>query len=100
MLETLRKEMSVYAFDYYFDIVTRGNNKARGMERVLEATGIPKENTMAFGDSDNDMEMLRLAAVGVAVANSRQKVLEIADYIAPSNEQGGVGVAIERYILK
>ena len=100
VLEDLRREMSVYAFDYYYDSVTKGNNKAKGMRIALDALGIPAENTIAFGDSENDIEMLRAAATGVAVANAQQKVIEIADYTAPSNDEGGVGEAIERFILK
>ena len=100
VLDSLREKMSVYAFDTYYDIVSKGNNKSNGMLRVIEALGIPRQNTIAFGDSENDMEMLRNAAIGVAVANSQKKVLEIADYIAPSNDDAGVGEAIERFILK
>jgi Cof subfamily protein (haloacid dehalogenase superfamily) len=100
MLRSLRGEMSVYAFDSYYDIVSPGNNKSKGMFRVLDALGISEKSTMAFGDSENDIEMLKAAAIGVAVANSQQKVLEIADYIAASNDDGGVGEAIERFILK
>ncbi len=100
MLSEIRKEMSVFEFDTYYDIVPKGNNKSKGMARVLEITGIPVENTMAFGDSENDMEMLINAGIGVAVANSQQQVLDIADYKALSNDEGGVGEAIERFILK
>ena len=100
LLERVKNEMSVYEFDTYYDIVPKGNNKSKGMARVLEMTGISPEHTMAFGDSENDMEMLINAGIGVAVANSQQQVIDIADYTAPSNEQGGVGEAIERFILK
>ena len=55
---------------------------------------------MAFGDSENDFNMLQCAGVGVAVANAQPDVLEIADYVTLSNKDGGVGAAIEKYLLK
>ncbi len=100
LLDRLKDEMAVFEFDTYYDIVAKGNNKSKGMARVLDITGISPEYTMAFGDSENDMQMLLSAGIGVAVANSQQQVLDIADYIAPSNDVGGVGEAIERFILK
>lgn len=54
---------------------------------------------MACGDSLNDIAMLEAAAVAVAMGNSKDEVLAIADYIAPDNENDGVGVAVEKFAL-
>lgn len=99
-LETVEYGITFYRFDHYYDLTAKGNNKAHGMLKALDVLGIPVERSIAFGDSDNDRNMLIKSGIGVAVANSQPEVLEIADYITLSNEQGGVGAAIEKYILK
>lgn len=61
--------------------------------------GITIEECMAIGDSMNDYNMLKRAGLGVAVANARSEVLEIADYVVDSCEDDGVAKAIERFCL-
>lgn len=50
---------------------------------------------MAIGDSYNDMEMLRYAGVGVAMANSPEFVKSAADIVVPSNDEDGVAAALD-----
>jgi Cof subfamily protein (haloacid dehalogenase superfamily) len=99
-LEKLSNNITYYTFDYYYDLTAKGNNKANGMLKLLEIMNIPQSQSMAFGDSENDFNMLKCAGVGVAVANAQPDVLEIADYVTLSNKDGGVGAAIEKYLLK
>jgi len=54
---------------------------------------------MALGDGENDVEMLQLVGLGVAVGNAAAKVKETADVEVGSNDQDGVAEAIERYVL-
>ena len=54
---------------------------------------------IAIGDAQNDMEMIRSSGLGLAVANSQKAVLDIADEVVPSNDEDGVAVAIEQYLL-
>ncbi len=98
--ESIKDKITTFRFDRYNDIVKKGKNKAEAMLRVLDLLGIPRQNSMAFGDSENDKNMLIEAGIGVAVANSQPELLEIADYITLSNEEGGVGAAIEKFLLK
>ena len=51
--------------------------------------------TVAFGDGENDVELLQWAAFGVAVANAHPRVLEVADWVCPSAEEEGVAQVIE-----
>ncbi len=99
-LEDLNSSITHYTFDYYYDLTAKGNNKANGMLKLLDIINISQSQSMAFGDSENDIDMLKCAGVGVAVANAQPDVLEIADYITLSNKDGGVGAAIEKYLLK
>ena len=61
--------------------------------------GVRKEEVMAIGDSYNDMEMLQYAGVGVAVANARDDLKRIADYVTSQSYGDGVVEALEQYVL-
>lgn len=97
--EKFRDEITVFQFDTYADCVIKGINKATGIEKVLEITGIKKENTIAIGDSNNDFDMINYAGIGVAMANSQQSILDIADYVTASAADCGVAQAIEKFLL-
>lgn len=92
-------EITVFQFDTYADCVIKGVNKATGIEKVLELTGIKKENTIAIGDSNNDFDMINYAGIGVAMANAQQSILDIADYVTASAKDCGVAQAIEKFLL-
>lgn len=97
--EFFKDELTVFQFNTYADVVIKGLNKAVGIEKVLEITGIKRENTIAIGDSNNDYDMLKFAGVGVAMANSQQSILDIADCVTSSNADCGVAAAIEKFLL-
>lgn len=97
--ELFKDEITVFQFDTYADCVIKGVNKATGIEKVLELTGIKKENTIAIGDSNNDFDMINYAGVGVAMSNSQQSILDIADYVTASAKDCGVAQAIEKFLL-
>lgn len=98
--QTFKDEITVFQFDTYADCVIKGINKATGIGKVLELTGIKRENTIAIGDSNNDFDMINYAGIGVAMANSQQSILDIADYVTASAKECGVAEAIERFLLK
>ncbi len=98
-IELFKDEITVFQFDRYADLVAKGLNKAKGIEKVLEITGIKRENTIAIGDSNNDFDMINYAGVGVAMANSQQSILDIADFVTDSDENCGVAKAIEKFLL-
>ncbi len=98
--ELFKDELTVFQFDTYADCVIKGLNKAKGIEKVLELTGIKKENTIAIGDSNNDYDMLEFAGVGVAMANSQQRILDMADEITVSAKESGVARAIEKLLIR
>ena len=68
-------------------------------QHPFELTGIKRENTIAVGDSNNDMDMIKFAGVGVAMANAQQSILDVADYVTESAEKCGVAAAIEKLLL-
>lgn len=61
--------------------------------------GISLQDMIAFGDDENDYEILKYCGVGVAVSNAIPQILEVADEITGSNDEDGVAVYLEKYCL-
>jgi hydroxymethylpyrimidine pyrophosphatase-like HAD family hydrolase len=72
--------------------------KAAGLEFVAEHLGFSRERTVAFGDGENDIELVDWAGYGVAVANANEVVKERADYVCPSVDDEGVARVLEAYL--
>lgn len=64
----------------------------------MERWKIDADQIMAFGDSENDIEMLELAGYSFAMKNGEEKVKRMAKYIAPSNDEAGVLQVLEQYL--
>jgi len=83
--------------EYACDIVSKQTSKKVGIQKCLEHYHIHRENTIAFGDGLNDIDMLEYVAIGVALGNAHQDVKEIADYITSSVHEDGVYKALLHY---
>ena len=94
------KELDVYDHGGYIECASRGCTKSGAVKTILNYLGIKKENSIAIGDSVNDMDMLKNAGIAVAVGNAIDKVKEIADFVSTPCSDGGVGYAIEELLLK
>ncbi len=104
--ERLKKwDMNVSAFSQG---ETRGNsgeitkaafNKGSAIRFLSDYLGIPMENTIAVGDSENDLTMLRMAGVGIAMGNALAYVKEAADDVTRSVDEDGVYYAFLKYGL-
>ena len=72
-----------------------------GHKHILSATrlDLSADEIMAFGDSSNDLKMMKGVGIGVAMANAREDVKEAADYITASNDEDGVAHFIEECVL-
>ncbi len=92
--------LDVYDHGGYIECAPRGCSKSTAMDIALNHLGIKKENSIAIGDSVNDMDMLKNAGIAVAMGNAIDKVKEIADFISTDCKSGGVGYAIEELLLK
>ena len=70
-------------------------------QKLCLALGIdPSQQLVAIGDAENDVEMLEMAAIGIAVSNAVPKAQAVADIVLDeSNDAGGAGVAIEGFGL-
>ena len=82
------------------DILQDGIHKAWGLEELLKRWNLKSEQIMAFGDSENDIEMLELAGISYAMENAEDRVKEIATEVAPANSQAGVYQVLEDWLEK
>jgi Cof subfamily protein (haloacid dehalogenase superfamily) len=81
------------------EITAFGVNKGSALREISSITGIPLKNTMAIGDSPNDVSMFKEVGVAVAVANASLEAKQVAKIIAPSNNEAGVLWAIQNLAL-
>lgn len=81
------------------DILPGGGGKILGIKAYLEAVGVDVSETMAFGDGENDAEMLRFAGTGVAMGNAVDVTKESADYITDHIDNDGLAKALEHFGL-
>ncbi|WP_404427600.1 Cof-type HAD-IIB family hydrolase [Ureibacillus chungkukjangi] len=85
---------------HIIEIVRKGLNKAVGISHIAKDLNIPRDRIIAFGDEDNDLEMLEYAGVGVAMSNGIDQLKNIANEITLSNNEDGIAkFLIERLKL-
>lgn len=80
---------------YFIDIAPRGVDKANGIKIMLDQYGLPLEGSVAFGDGENDIDMIKAAGIGVAMGNALPQVKSVADIVAPTCEEDGISVVID-----
>ena len=80
------------------DILQEGIHKAWGLQELLKRWDIKSQEIMAFGDSENDVEMLELAGIAYAMENADDKAKASATDLAPSNSQAGVYQVLEDWL--
>lgn len=77
------------------EFVPKGYNKAVGIAAVCRIFNIPWENTVVFGDSNNDLSMFEYAAVKVAMGNASKAIIELADHITADMFHDGIKKGLE-----
>lgn len=82
----------------FTDIVANGNSKAAGMDAICRHFGIGQDETIAFGDGANDIEMLQWAGIGIAMGNAAQEVKDAADMVTGSVDDEGIEQAINKLL--
>jgi Cof subfamily protein (haloacid dehalogenase superfamily) len=80
---------------FFLEFANPDVTKASGLAFVAEHLGFTQERTVAFGDGENDVELLEWAGFGIAVANAHPRVLAAADWVCPSAEEEGVAQVME-----
>jgi Cof subfamily protein (haloacid dehalogenase superfamily) len=75
---------------HYVEIVPENVDKGKSLQKLGEHLGISRDEIMAFGDGENDIEMLKFAGIGVAMGNADDRVKESADYVTDSVDDDGI----------
>jgi hydroxymethylpyrimidine pyrophosphatase-like HAD family hydrolase len=75
------------------ELINRKYDKGRGVLRVCEHLGVPVEDTIGFGDSMNDLEMIETVGTSVCMANGAEALKKISDIVCPSVEEDGMAKA-------
>lgn len=83
----------------YVELLPKNTNKWIAIQKLTNKLNIKPEEVMAIGDNFNDIEMIKNAGLGVAMNNGSPVAKEVARVIAPSNDQDGVAVVLEQYVL-
>lgn len=83
----------------FADVIAKGVDKGVGIDQLCNYYGFSLDETMAFGDGGNDIEMLRRAGIGVAMGNAKENVKQAADYVTDSVDNDGVLKALQHFGL-
>jgi Cof subfamily protein (haloacid dehalogenase superfamily) len=83
---------------YFLEFASPEVTKATGLAFLSEHLGFTRERTVAFGDGENDIQLVDWAGYGVAVENAHGQVKEVADFVCPSVDDEGVAQVIEAYL--
>lgn len=83
---------------HFLEFASPSVNKGSGLDFAAERLGLSRDRSVAFGDGENDVELLEWAGYAVAVANAHEKVLAVADLVCPSVDEQGVAQVIEAYL--
>lgn len=82
----------------YLEIFPAGMDKGKALRIICGKEGIGIEDTVAFGDQELDIPMLKAAGTSVAMGNAIEELKRQADYVTKSNNEDGIACAIENYL--
>lgn len=100
ILSTILDECKVTSWNETgIDIIPKQGGKSVGIQKYLDEEGLDRSEIMAFGDGDNDMEMLKFAGIGVAMGNANDNVKSVADYVTDSVDEDGIYKALKHFNL-
>lgn len=101
MQQRFAGKLSIYRSQPFFiETMPLGVEKAASLALLLRTMGLFDKNLMACGDGWNDLPMIQYAGMGVAMGNAVPPVKAAADYVTADNDHDGVGLAVEKFILK
>ncbi|KJY83427.1 HAD family hydrolase [Vibrio galatheae] len=90
----------VQSAPFFLEFLNLGSNKGVGIKAIADHLGIDSSEVICMGDAENDHHMIEYAGLGVAMENAMEQTKAIADHITLSNNDDGVAVVIEDFILK
>ncbi|GAX91316.1 Cof-type HAD-IIB family hydrolase [Effusibacillus lacus] len=85
---------------HVLEVIKANISKATGLEILVDQLGFAREDVIAFGDEENDLEMIEWAGLGIAMGNANPVLKKVADRIADTNENNGLSSVLEELFLK
>lgn len=82
---------------YFTDVFSIKANKAIGLESIMKYCHLDRKDTMAFGDGENDIPIIKYAGTGVALGNTSAEVRASADYVTSPVEEDGIAMALKHF---
>jgi len=96
MMEPFKDTLNcMFTSDFFFEFTAKGIDKAKALQSVLLPMGYTPDQMIAFGDAQNDMDMIEYAGIGVAMGNAIPEIKHIAQKITSDVDDAGVAVALE-----
>lgn len=83
----------------FLEFLNKTSDKGKALYQLAKYLNVNIKDTMAIGDAGNDISMIKMAGIGVAMKNAFPEVLEIADFVTLSNEESGVAYALNKFII-
>ncbi len=99
LVQALPKSLSGMDAPNSLEVLPPGVNKGAALQEILLDFRLVPEQALALGDGENDIELLQVAGVGVAMGNAPPEVQAVADWVAPDHDHAGVAAALTRYVL-
>lgn len=84
----------VRSCENYYEILPKGATKGTGLKKLCEITGIAQDKTIAIGDNENDIDMIKYAKIGVAVGNATNTLKEVSDIVTVTNNESAIAKVI------
>ncbi|WP_089139670.1 sugar-phosphatase [Vibrio rumoiensis] len=84
---------------FFLEFMNPTSDKGSGVQALAEHLGIKASEVMTLGDAGNDHHMLKYAGLGIAMGNATEATKQIADYVTDTNDNSGVALAIEKFVL-
>ena len=88
-----------YRGEKWYAFLPEVSGKVQAIRELTDMLNVPLNEVVAFGDDKNDIDMLKLCGIGVAAGNAISDVKNIADHITLTNDEDGIAVYLEKYLL-
>jgi Cof subfamily protein (haloacid dehalogenase superfamily) len=91
---------AVFSEETYLEILPSGSSKGAALEFMAQHLDVPLQAVIAVGDNLNDLEMIQLAGLGVAMGNAPERLRSHANHVTSTNDEDGLREVIEKFILR
>ena len=84
---------------FYLEVIHPEASKGKAVHHLADKLGLTRDEVMCLGDHENDRDMIEYAGLGVAMGNAIDSIKEIANFVTTTNDEDGVAVAVEKFVL-